>query len=255
MNKRILEMRNAAVVLTIFPLLLMIGCSAMDTDIAASPAPRAAPIPSASTGAIASPSASAAPQTTAQRSIQAELSDTVVIPGDRIGPVTRTTTRQALERLFGAANLSDEDVGMGEGETEPGTVVNRDAANAFTVIWTDETRTAVAGAMNFGSAWRTPEGIGIGTSFAELQQKLGAFQLYGFEWDYGGSVVLENTRLSKYYGTLILRVAPTEASMERSPNDYDAVIGDELFPSTSPHFRALDINVEEMAVYLEKRGE
>jgi hypothetical protein len=235
MNKRILKMRNAAIVLTVFPLLLAVGCSTVDADSAVSPP------------------ASAVPQTTAQRSIQAELSDTVVIPGDRIGPVTRTTNRQALEQIFGAANLSDEEVGMGEGETEPGTVVNRDAANAFTVIWTDETRTAAAGAINFGSAWRTPEGIGIGTSFAELQQKLGAFQLYGFEWDYGGSVVLENTRLSKYYGTLILRVAPTAASMERSPNDYDAVIGDELFPSSSPHFRALDITVEEMAVYLQKQ--
>ncbi len=246
-------MRNVAVTLTLLPLLLAIGCSPVDTDTASSP------LPSASTGtasgAIASPPASATPQTTAQNTIQADLSDTVVIPGDRIGPVTSTTTRPELEQLFGAANLENEDVSMGEGETEPGTVVNAGSANTFTVIWTNENRTAVAGAINFGSAWRTPEGIGIGTSFAELQQKLGAFQLYGFDWDYGGSVVLENTGLSKYYGTLILRVAATDESRERSPNDYDAVIGDELFASTSPHFSALDINVEEMAVYLEKQGE
>lgn len=247
-------MRNAAVTLTVLPLLLAIGCSAVDTDKASSPLPSAST--GAASGAIASPAsppARATPQTTAQSTIQAELSDTVVIPGDRIGPVTRTTNRQALEQLFGAASLKDEDVGMGEGETEPGTVVNQGAANTFTIIWTDENRTAVAGAMNFGPAWRTPEGIGIGTSFAELQQKLGAFQLYGFDWDYGGSVVLENTELRQYYGTLILRVAATDESRERSPNDYEAVTGDELFPSTNPHFQALDLKVDEMAVYLSKR--
>lgn len=252
MPKQILKLPNSAIALAGFSLLLAVGCSMGQTDVTSSPAPS---VSVSAPRAIASPPASAAPQTTGQSTAQTALSDTVVIPGDRIGPVRRTTTRQQLEQLFGAANLENEDVGMGEGETEPGTVVNAGSDNTFTVIWTDENRTAVAGAINFGSAWRTPEGLGVGTSFAELQQKLGAFQLYGFEWDYGGSVVLEGTRLSKYYGTLILRVAPTEASRERSPSDYDAVIGDELFASTSPHFRALDINVEEMAVYLEKQEE
>ena len=256
MPKQILKLPNSALTLAVFSLLLAVGCSPGQTDVTSSPAPSASvSAPSPSTGVSASPPVSAAPQTTAQNTIQADLSDTVVIPGDRIGPVTRTTSRQELTQIFGAANLKDEDVSVGEGETEPATVVNQGAANTFTVMWTDETRTEAAGAMNFGSAWRTPEGIGVGTSFAELQQNLGAFQLYGFEWDYGGSVVLEGTRLNKYYGTLILRVAPTEVSRERSPNDYDAVIGDELFASTSPHLRALDINVEEMAVYLEAQGE
>ena len=111
------------------------------------------------------------------------LTDTIVIPGERIGPLTRTTIREDLALLFGEELLSDEPIGIGEGETEPGTVVNLGPEQSFSVIWEDSGRTRPAEKRNLGPAWQTPEGIGVGVSFNELKRILGSFRLFGFEWD------------------------------------------------------------------------
>lgn len=176
--------------------------------------------------------------------------DATMIPGERFGPVTENTTRQDLATQFGAANLEDQEISMGEGETEFGTVVNLGPDRSFTVIWGNAERTEAAVVMNPGPAWRTPEGIGVGTSFAELQQKLGPFKFYGFDWDYGGTVLLEDTQLRDYSGMLIMRLSMDEAARTQSAADYQALLGDELYESSNPHAQKLNLTVGELLVSL-----
>lgn len=218
--------------LPICVLAVVLGCS--NISLATNAANPLSPTPTATTKATKS----------------ATLPDTLVIPGERVGPVTRRTTRQDLAKRFGAARLKDVQVDMGEGFTEPGTRVELGPEYSFDVVWADSGRTRAKEIRNLGSGWRTPQGIGVGTSLAQLQQKLGPFKLYGFAWDYGGTVVLDQTKLAKYKDTLILRLRLAPGAAEKFPNDFRAVTGDDQFSSNNPHLRSLKPEVGEIIVRL-----
>lgn len=178
------------------------------------------------------------------------LPDTLVIPGERVGPITRNTTRQDLAKLFGKELLSDRPIVIGEGSTVPGTLVDLGPVRSFSVVWADNTRTKAIEVRNLGSDWRTPQGISVSTPLSQLQQKLGEFQFYGFGWDYSGTVLLEGTKLSQYQKTLILRLRTAQNATKKSPKDYQAVLGERKFSSNNPHLSALGITVGEMIVLL-----
>lgn len=216
-------------------LILWLGCS--NTDLAT----RAASL---------ADKPSPAPAPTTQATKAETVSGTLVIPGERVGPVTRNTTRQDLAKRFGEARLKDQPVNIGEGYTEPGTRVDLGPELSFNVVWADKSRTKPKEIRNLGSKWRTPQGIGVGTSFAQLQQKLGPFKLYGFAWDYGGTVVLEGTKLAKYKDLLILRLRTAPNAAQRSPSHFRAVMGDRQFSSNNPHLPPLKPEVGEMIVRL-----
>jgi len=190
-------------------------------------------------------------ETETETSVDVQLPDTMIVPGERVGPITRDTSRDRLVELFGEAALTDTEVAVGEGFTESGTVVAADSDAAFAVIWVDDSQTEPATVKDFGPAWQTPEGIGIGTSFAELQDILGPFELYGFGWDYGGTLVLEGSDLSNYYGSLILRVQPADPDLfQQQSGAFQALLGDKLISSNNPSLPDLDLVVDEMIVYI-----
>lgn len=177
--------------------------------------------------------------------------DTAIIPGQRVGMMTRQTTRRDLTQIFGESQLRDRQIpgpeGMGTLEI---TEVQLTDGRSLSVVWTDATRTQPARVQNLGTAWKTPEGIGIGTSLAELRQQLGEFNLYGLAWDYGGTVILEGTRLSRYQGQLSLQLDPDPDAVTRFPKDYRAVSGDGQFSSTNPHWQPLGMHVGQITVIL-----
>ncbi|MBE9177185.1 hypothetical protein IQ268_01170 [Oculatella sp. LEGE 06141] len=193
-----------------------------------------------------------APTDTGDETNGAALSDTVVVPGERVGPITPDTSHDELVERFGEDVLQDEEVSIGEGFTKPGTTVNLGEARSFSIVWTDESRTQPEEIRNLGSAWKTPEGIGVGTSFNELEQQLGEFELYGLGWDYGGTVALEDSDLSQYQDLLILRLQPTPEAAKSDASAFQAVTGDTLFSSDNPNFQQLDLTVGEMIVYLNR---
>ncbi|XWK87220.1 MAG: hypothetical protein U7127_23955 [Phormidium sp.] len=182
-----------------------------------------------------------------------QLKDTLVIPGERVGSITKNTSRQELVKLFGASRLQDKTIFGPEGMGKfPATRVNLGQERSFTVVWTDEKRTKPATIRDFGSAWKTPQGIGIGTSLAELRKQLGEFKLYGLAWDYSGTILLENTKLSNYKGKLNLQVAPAPDAAKKFPRQYQAVLGDGTFSSSNPNWQPLGIRVERMIVDLDR---
>jgi hypothetical protein len=235
----------------VIAMLLVGGC-------AGSPADQTEVSPSETSSAPASPtsetsSAIPASPATTETDPSEQLTDTVFIPGEQFGPVTQTTTREDLANWFGEANLTDQDIPAGEGFTEPGTVVNLGADRSFTVVW-NEPRTQPLMIRDPGPAWKTPEGIGMGVNFSKLQEILGEFKVYGFGWDYGGTVVLEGSQLANYYGELIMRVQPSSDAVKQS-SDFQAVMGEQLFPYTDPNLQSLDLRVDEMLIYLAPQTE
>ncbi|MFS0514486.1 hypothetical protein ACEYW6_07125 [Nostoc sp. UIC 10607] len=179
------------------------------------------------------------------------LKDALIIPGERVGPITRTTTRQDLVKLFGASHLVDKTISGPEGiGSFAATQVNLNQGRTLLVVWSNNTRTKPLDVRNLGSAWKTREGIGVGTPLSELRKKLGDFKLYGLAWDYGGTILLDSSRLSRYQGKFILRVDTAANAYEKFPNDYQAVSGDTTFSSSNPHWKPLGIRLAEIIVVL-----
>lgn len=186
----------------------------------------------------------------ANATTQAPIEDTTVIPGEQFGAVTTTTSRQALDDLFGTDVLTDEAVDVGEGMTEAATRIALEDGYSFTVVWEDDSRTAPFEIRDIGPGWTMPEGIQIGTSFAELQSSLGEFELYGLGWDYGGTVVLDNTTLDAYQDKLIVRLQPEAQAQTAQPEAMEALMGDTLYASDNPNFGMLNMSVNEIIVRL-----
>ena len=172
--------------------------------------------------------------------------DTALIPGERAGPITATTTLADLEARFGAAALSPVEVDLGEGFTAAGVRVRDGEDDAISVLWEDPSRVRVTQLRDLGPAWRTPEGVGLGTTLAELEAAAGPFELLGFGWDYSGTVLLTGTALAAWDGLLVLRMRPTapDASVDR-------VLGDNPYASSNPDVVALAPVVREVIVNLE----
>ncbi|HEY9861381.1 MAG TPA: hypothetical protein V6D16_17910 [Candidatus Obscuribacterales bacterium] len=193
----------------------------------------------------------AAPSPSKLASSPNALKDALVVPGERIGSVTRTTTYQDLVKLFGKSRLSDRKVYGPEGiEVWPGTRVDLGPAQSFTVVWQDTKRAKPRHVRELGTAWKTAEGIGTGTSLNHLQKQLGKFQISGLDWDYGGAVMFHNTRLSRYVGKLTLVMQANPQASDKYPSDYQAVAGDRLLSSTDPHWKSLGMHVGSMIVQL-----
>lgn len=238
---------------------LLIACNPATTDRSPTPdanspeAPADSATPDDTAPQTADPTTAAADD---HSPVADQLSDTTIVPGDRVGPITSDTSRADLTDLFGEAALEDTEVAVGEGFTESGTVVAADSDHTFAVIWVDDSHSEPATVKDFGPAWQTPEGIGIGTSFAELREILGPFELYGFGWDYGGTLVLEGSNLGDYYGSLILRVQPSDPDLFQQQGDaFRALQGDKLLSSTDPFLSDLDLVVDEMIVYINPPAE
>ncbi len=170
--------------------------------------------------------------------------DTTVIPGERVGPITRSTTRQDLAALFGEQQLIDITVPVGEGFTEPGVEIALDDGLTLSLIWTDATQSGVREVRDLGPAWRTSEGVYVGMPLSEFEQVAGEFEFYGFGWDYGGTVLLDSSRLAQYDGDLILRMAID------SSQPYQALSGDSQYSSANGGLEALNPYIDEMIVTL-----
>ncbi|AFZ15462.1 hypothetical protein Cri9333_4683 [Crinalium epipsammum PCC 9333] len=177
--------------------------------------------------------------------------DTLIIPGSRVGAVTSKTTRKDLVKLFGASRLKDGSIYGAEGIGKFSvTRVNLGAEKSFTVVWSNNAKTKPVSVTDLGTAWKTPEGIGVGTSLTQLRQKLGEFKLFGLGWDYSGTVLLEKTKLSRYHRKLMIQVEAAPNAANKFPKDYRVVSGDHELYSNNPHWKPLGIRVGEISVVL-----
>jgi len=119
--------------------------------------------------------------------------DWLIVPGERVGPLTASTSETMLAEAIGRDNVQRVDVYLGEGFTAPGTAVYPDDPHRqFEIIWRDDTRAAPKEVRLRGrsSAWHTREGLTLGSRLKEIERLNGRpFRLRGFGWDGGGGIV------------------------------------------------------------------
>jgi hypothetical protein len=149
----------------------------------------------------------------------ATASDDLIVPGVRVGPVSRTSTEASLLRELGKAAVK-ADVDVGEGMMEPGVIVYPDdPMRRLAVVWNDEKPAHPATIFicyNSGAPvcrWRTASGIGTGTTLRDLERRNGgAFEMVVWGSDVGGNVVSylggKLERELRGYGVLGLNLSP-----------------------------------------------
>lgn len=141
-----------------------------------------------------------------------------IVPGERVGPVTRTSTEvQLLRELGSEAVVADVDVG--EGMYERGLIVYpNDPQRKLAVVWNRESPPHPASIQICYQArerctWRTREGVTFGTTLEQLVRLNGRDFLF-VRWgsDVGGNVTSFRTgnlaRFDREGGRLWLSLQP-----------------------------------------------
>jgi len=176
------------------------------------------------------------------------------------GPFRPNASATSLAEFFGSTNVVSAEIDVGEGFTEPGTVVFADTpADRVEVLWMDKTTERgplrvtlrAGGASRPASHWRTPGGLTLGIHLRELERlNRRPFRLLGFAWDYEGTVMswggggLDTGQPS---GCRIrARLTTGELLNDLQRRGYKQVIGDHEFSSGHPAMQALDPFVHEL---------
>lgn len=120
--------------------------------------------------------------------------------------------------------------GMGEYQN---TLLFPETANQVEFVWLDDSVTfsglAYINITGQGTAWKTQEGISLGTNLKELEKLNGKpFTFYGFGWDYGGAVTWEDGHLQERKIFVSL-----EYEAESMPAEFEGLLGDHEVRSDS----------------------
>jgi hypothetical protein len=186
--------------------------------------------------------------------------DRVIVPGVRVGPISRTTTLADLRRIYGSASVRAEDIEAGEGETAPGaTIFPDDSLRRVQVAFRDSTGTVPRFITLRGdsSLWHTDRGVTLGTGLERLGALNGRpFVLLGFGWDYGGTVVSWNgggLTSDSGAGRFIVRLRPTRTGPAADSLMSD-VPGDREYASDRPAMAGLAPAVYEILTIFGDEG-
>ncbi len=171
-----------------------------------------------------------------------------LVTADAVGPVKLSAGMAELESSLGSSVVRASHASIGEGFCAPGSLIFPETDREMEVIWADSSRTTLAHIVitGGGSRWRTPEGVGVGTTLAELEFIAGGpIEFGGFGWDYGGGLAWTEEELD-----VVLRLTTDPALEAEVANDprYVEVLGEGMVRSDHPIARRLGITVDRLVV-------
>ena len=154
------------------------------------------------------------------------------------GSITEQSDEAALRQIFGDANVQQDRVQIGEGETLPGTVLfPDDSTRQLMVLWSDTVARRLPSRLILrgdSSKWSLRPGITLGTTLERLEQLNGrSFTLAGFGWDYSG-VVTDWRGGSLATSARNAKVYLSPPSSKFSTRAYSRVLGDKEYGSDLP---------------------
>jgi len=178
--------------------------------------------------------------------------DDLIIPGLRVGPVTRASTEKTLLRSLGTAAARAE-IDTGEGFMQQGLIVyGNERGRRLGVTFNSETPPHPAIVFicyqesRTPCRWRTRSGVHWGMRLKDLERLNGApFQITGSGTDISGNVVSWNggqlERELESEGRLIINLdvnGPLDPTVTAA--EYEAIAGDRIFPSSHPVLQKLN---------------
>lgn len=182
----------------------------------------------------------------------------VIVPGVKVGGITRNSSESDLKRIYGRRNVRDTQVDLGEGEMETGTAIYpNDSAKTIEIVWKDAARKRFPKRIQLTgdarSIWKTRHGITLGTSLKQLERINGrTFELLGFGWDYAGTVVSwKGGKLERAFGkdneaiTIRLGDSPNQ---KLSVAESESVMGDREFSSGNRVMRKINPKIYQIII-------
>ncbi len=174
-----------------------------------------------------------------------QLADFLILPGERIGAVTEQSTEAQLRMTYGEEQVKIASIDIGEGEAQEGLLLFPGTPNELEILLDIA---AATGHPHFvriskdSTAWRTPQGITIGSTLQQLERANGKpFQLYGFEWDLAGLVA--DWDGGHFSSNFVVALTPDRPQALRP-----AHLGDQLFSSDDPILDSLSLRVGSIVV-------
>ena len=173
-------------------------------------------------------------------------------PGVSFGAIGPTSSESDLAAAYGAAQVRPAEVPLGEGETAPGSeVFGDDSLRHFLVTWKDSLARRMPDQVHLSgdsTRWRGPHGVSLGVSLHQLEDINGrAFSLFGFGWDYGGTVSSwEGGLLAPLEGKLIVTLGPHPDT--HSSAAFQSVLGDRPFSSAHQAMQGLNPRIQRLVV-------
>ena len=178
--------------------------------------------------------------------------DRLVIPGQRVGPITVNTTEEQIMGIYGPANVSRGVIGLPD-QTETCTIVMNGTPDELRITWKDETFTKIKAVYitRPEGRWFTKQGLSVGLSLVDLTKVNKApVSFYGFNWTYSGTVSSWRqgilAPMDKYF-YVVLSPIETRANRQLLQN-YQ---GNQVFTSNDQGIDVLGIHVSRVAVYLD----
>jgi len=186
-------------------------------------------------------------------SARAQKNDWLIVPGQRVGPISATTTRADLDALFRKENVQERNLDISEGPEVATVVFGDEPSAALAVTWDREHVSTIHICFRTQTGpcrWRTASGIRIGLPMQELQ-KLNEkpFQVAGYGFDGQGAVTswrhgqLEEDPSA--CGHLVVRLTPAAELLGRSMSKEEASLLKQLQgdkPYSSNYLPLLELN-------------
>jgi hypothetical protein len=182
--------------------------------------------------------------------------DWTVVPGERVGPITRRTVRSDLVRWFPADAIEDDQIELDEGMLQTATLVyKRDPSQTLAISWTGAgtpKQIFLCWGLRRGTCrWQAANGIRFGTRLSELETLNGGpFTIAGFGYNYGGNVLSwDGGKLARSdcNGRLVLTLDGERAggryTVAMTNEELRSIRGDRPIPSSTAAFRKLNPRV------------
>ncbi len=209
-----------------------------------------APAPATDTAPAAAPPEAPAPAEILSRSV-APAGDFTFVPNERFGKITATTKPGDIPTLYGNEALPTNDIHLGEGMMTSGYLLYAGTKNRAEIIVPDEENgmeNLVVRINMKGGDWH-PVGMDlhVGTTLAELNELNGkTFELYGYEWDYGGTVA--DWKGGKLNG---IGVVTAYNNLKFVGDNADqSLLGDHVLSSDNPALEKVGVTVSEIVIGL-----
>lgn len=167
------------------------------------------------------------------------------VPRKQVGRITANFTTAELEKMFGEENVRNTDIGLGEGETAPGTIVFQDSKDELIIQWIEGEEYKKIDNIKIrgeGTNWKTSEGITVGSTLDQLLELNGKdFSFTGFEWDYAGGVM--SWEDGKINADLKVYLEPTNQEAI-----FPDLVGDKIFSTSHEKAKAAGLKVASFTI-------
>ncbi|MEL6253053.1 MAG: hypothetical protein AAFR87_13650 [Bacteroidota bacterium] len=177
--------------------------------------------------------------------------DYMVIPGQRVGPIRKSTSEQDLLQIYGAGQVHRGYVATYDNPQRECTVVYPATPNEIKIVWenADRSRIKEIHFLKESSNWFTPEGLTTGMDFSEvIKANKAPISIYGFKWEYSGTVNSWGKGSISRYNNKFYTVFSPRIPIAQVPAKF---IGNKVLSSNATDLDAIYPYLEKMVVYLD----